>query len=726
MPRDARLVISILAVWRCGMAFVPLEGSHPAHRKAFIVADSGMSVVLTVSGYVLDFAVPAQLAIDAADDHESPRSPVATVPPVPMTSALAYVIYTSGSTGQPKGVAVSHSALAVTLASLARAVQLTHHDTLLSVTTITFDIAIAELFMPLAVGGCLAIASADVAADPRQLQAALTALRATAMQATPAHWQMLVDSSLRITRNFKILCGGEALKPQLARELTTLSERVYNLYGPTETTIWTSCHPLAPTGEVLLGVPLIHARLHLLLADGRELLGEGEGELCVSGPGLAEGYWRRGAIDPELTSRSFIHRSWATASGASAVRTYRTGDLVRRSADGGLSYVGRLDFQVKVHGFRIELGEVEHALAEHPAVAEAVVVVADFAKRSRALVCFLRLRGAAALDAQVEASIRAFVSSRLPPYEVPRLFRQLQSFPTTLNNKTDRLAIQALAESMPLVPPSAQQPSMPPLADQPSTGRAASYGGATSATSAESSSAASFAPPPSVAASSAPTAPVTAACTTADPSAAAMHTPTERALCAVLSEVLGEEPLDTKIDRGSGFIALGVDSIAAQVFVARAVARGLPMTLADLLRCPTLEELAAWVDRTAMPPPSTTESVERQEGVDLPASHLADVGTASPTTDTPAHGDGLGVGDGDGDAEHVCLFPSTAVQQAYWLGRQPENELGNVSTHEYYELRLPDQLPEHVLVEGLRKMVRRQHTQYSRIAALGAFHGAPS
>ena len=132
------------------------------------------------------------------------------------------------------------------------------------------------------------------------------------------------------------------------------------------------------------------------------------------------------------------------------------------------------------------------------------------------------------------------------------------------------------------------------------------------------------------------------------------------------------------------------------------------------------------VDRTAVPPLSTAESVERQEGVDLPASHLADVGTASPTTDTPAHGDGLGVGDGDGDAEHVCLFPSTAVQQAYWLGRQPENELGNVSTHEYYELRLPDQLPEHVLVEGLRKMVRRQHTQYSRIAALGAFHGAPS
>jgi acyl-coenzyme A synthetase/AMP-(fatty) acid ligase len=340
---------------------------------------------------------------------------------------LAYVIYTSGSTGRPKGVSVTHRALANLLASLGRELSVSARDVWLSVTTFGFDIAAAELYLPLIAGGRVALATADEAADGVRLLARLKDSGATLMQATPWTWRLLLEAGWDRTPGLRVLCGGEALPRELADRLLERGSEAWNLYGPTETTIWSSAWRLAPAPEpVSIGRPLANQRMYVLDAQLRPLPVGVPGELFIAGCGLARGYWRR----PDLTAESFVPDPFAAAGG----RMYRTGDRARRLHDGRLECLGRRDQQVKLRGFRIELAEVEAALAAHPRVSAAAVLALEVRRGDRQLVAFVA-HGTSEPNA---TELRNHLKQRLPPYMVPPAIVLLDELPLTANGKLDR------------------------------------------------------------------------------------------------------------------------------------------------------------------------------------------------------------------------------------------------------------------------------------------------
>ncbi len=382
LERSAEMVVALLAVLRAGGAYVPIDPGFPAERVALMLADSELPVLLTrrpllprlgeVRARVLCLD---ELAAELAAEPAEP--PAVAIEP----GDLAYVIYTSGSTGRPKGVAVPHGALANFLRSMAERPGLAAGDTLLAVTTLSFDIAMLELLLPLVTGARVVVAAADVVTDGERLAAALDAVGATALQATPSAWRMLLDSGWTGRPGLRALAGGEALPVELAHRLLGRGVELWNMYGPTETTIWSAVSRVRP-GQVLLGEPIANTQLHVLDPDGDLVPAGVPGELHIGGAGLARGYLRR----PELTAERFV----APAPGTGLPdRLYRTGDLVRRRQDGGLEFLGRLDAQVKLRGFRIELGDVEAALVRQPAVAQAVVTLREDVPGDKRLVGYV-------------------------------------------------------------------------------------------------------------------------------------------------------------------------------------------------------------------------------------------------------------------------------------------------------------------------------------------------
>ncbi|HVR98610.1 MAG TPA: condensation domain-containing protein, partial [Thermoanaerobaculia bacterium] len=328
------------------------------------------------------------------------------------------------STGQPKGVELGHLGVINYLESMARRPGLGRGDVMMAVTTLSFDIAVTELLLPLTVGARIELVSRATAGDPVLLAAALET--ATCMQATPATWAMLVESGWHPKPGLKALCGGEALPRALADKLLSKVDELWNVYGPTETTVWSACHRVTPgEGQVPLGLPLGNTTLHLLGRWGEQVPVGAAGELLIGGEGLARGYHGR----PDLTAERFVP-------GAGGSRLYRTGDLARRLPDGTLEYLGRIDFQVKVRGFRIELGEVESVLGSHPEVRESVVVARD-----GRLVAYVVVRG----EAQ---DLREHLRARLPEYMVPSAFVFLESFPLTPSGKVDRKVLPDIVHTV--------------------------------------------------------------------------------------------------------------------------------------------------------------------------------------------------------------------------------------------------------------------------------------
>jgi amino acid adenylation domain-containing protein len=353
VERSVDMVVALLAVARAGGAYVPLDPGFPAERIAFMLDDCAAPVIVTEAG--LASSLPAHdAAVVLVDADDGPVQE-----PVPAGAGdLAYVIYTSGSTGRPKGVEIEVGSLVNFLTSMARQPGLAPDDVLLAVTTLSFDIAGLELWLPLVTGAHVVVASRAETSDPRRLMALLDASRATVMQATPATWRMLVDAGWAGRPGMKALCGGEALPAALARQLLDRGVDLWNLYGPTETTIWsTVLHVTSNNQPITIGRPIDNTTLHIL-----------EGELCIGGAGVGRGYLRR----PELTAERFVPDPSEPAR-----RMYRTGDLARWRPDGEVEFLGRRDHQVKIRGFRVECGEVEAALEAHPAVRSAVVVAQD-------------------------------------------------------------------------------------------------------------------------------------------------------------------------------------------------------------------------------------------------------------------------------------------------------------------------------------------------------------
>ncbi|MFF4370596.1 amino acid adenylation domain-containing protein [Streptomyces sp. NPDC001594] len=385
LPRSADLVVALLAVLKTGAAYVPVDPDHPQSRIHYILADCRPALVL-------DADALATAREEAADPGPAPL-------PQASPDNTAYVIYTSGSTGNPKGVAVPRGALDNFLATMGRRVPLTPADRWLAVTTVSFDIAALELYLPLVSGAAVVLAGKDTLADPSETLALLRRHRVTVAQATPAFWQMLLMHEPDAATGLRVLTGGEALPARLADTLAGAAAEVSNVYGPTETTIWSTMAPVAAGSGVSIGAPIGNTRVYVLDARLNPVPRGVQGELYIAGDGLARGYQGR----PDLTSERFT----ACPFGPAGARMYRTGDLVRWSAEGRLEYVGRTDFQVKVRGFRIELGEIENVLAGHEGVAQAVVVVREDQEGDKRLVGYVvpDPDGAAAgadADAQVD------------------------------------------------------------------------------------------------------------------------------------------------------------------------------------------------------------------------------------------------------------------------------------------------------------------------------------
>jgi amino acid adenylation domain-containing protein len=437
LERSPELVIALLAVLKTGAAYVPLDPLFPRDRLAFMLEDAGVRVLVTEPAVAGGLAPPGVTLLSPAEERTAlARRPAADGPTVARPDGTAYVIYTSGSTGRPKGVPVLHRGLTNFLHSMQREPGLTAADTLLAVTTISFDIAGLELWLPLITGARIVLADRATAADGRALQAALQHAGATILQATPATWRLLLAAGWEGTPGLRMFCGGEALPGDLAAELLRRGAELWNLYGPTETTIWSTVHRVQPAdaapGVVTIGRPIANTQCHVLDAALEPRPIGVPGELHLGGEGVARGYWRR----PELTAERFVPDPFAATPGA---RLYRTGDLARWRADGTLEYLGRLDHQVKVRGYRIELGEIEAALALHPAVRAAAAIVREDTPGDPLLAAYVVPRGAAPEPAE----LRAFLRERLPDYMVPVAWMTLAALPLTANGKVNRRALPA-------------------------------------------------------------------------------------------------------------------------------------------------------------------------------------------------------------------------------------------------------------------------------------------
>lgn len=434
MSRSPLLVTCLLAVQKSGGAYVPLDPDFPAERLAYMLSDSDASVLVTAGAVPASLEVPQGVTVLDVSGHllQADSAPGEQLGPGPMPEDVAYVLYTSGSTGRPKGVNITHGALANFLLSMRERPGLAASDVLAAVTTISFDIAGLELYLPLIVGARIELVSRQIASDGRALAQLLTASGTTVLQATPATWRMLLETDWRPGVGFRALCGGEPLSRTLADAILERVAELWNLYGPTETTIWSTLAPIERDGApISIGGPIGNTQVHVLDAAGEPVPIGVAGEICIGGAGVAEGYLKR----PELTAQRFVPDPFAAGVGR---RLYRTGDLGRWGRNGKLYHLGRSDDQIKIRGYRVELGEVESALSAHPAIAVAVAAVREARTDDLRLVAYVRYReGQSVTVGDLKRELRL----RLPDYMLPSIILAVGAIPLTPNGKVDRAAL---------------------------------------------------------------------------------------------------------------------------------------------------------------------------------------------------------------------------------------------------------------------------------------------
>ena len=427
------MVVAQLAILKAGAAYVPLDPAYPAERLAMMASDAQLALLVTHSAQTHSLKWPRaqSLWLDADAPSLAVHDDTALAPNPALDAGPedpAYVIYTSGSTGRPKGVVVPHRAVLNFLASMTEVPGLAADDRLLAVTTLSFDIAVLELLLPLSVGATIILASADEALDGRALRSCIEENAATVMQATPSTWRMLLEAGWEGAPGFKALIGGEALPPDLAQALLRRVGELWNMYGPTETTVWSTCWRVQQVeAGISIGRPIANTQIHVLDETGQPCPIGVPGELFIGGEGVALGYLHR----PELTEERFPLDRFSKAVGA---RLYRTGDLGRWRHDGQLEHMGRLDHQVKIRGHRIELGEIEANLALHPGVARAVVIVREDRPGDQRITAYMVPRGVL----PVAADLREHLRATLPQYMLPQYFVSVESIPLLPNGKLAR------------------------------------------------------------------------------------------------------------------------------------------------------------------------------------------------------------------------------------------------------------------------------------------------
>ncbi len=432
VERSPEMLVGLLGILKSGGSYVPLDPAYPAERLAFMAADAEIAVCVTQAP--LTDRVPAGDAPVVRLDADWPA--IAALPDeTPMASVTpddaAYTIYTSGSSGTPKGVVVPHRAVVNFLHAMRERPGMHSGDVMLSVTTLSFDIAVLELFLPLVVGAQVVVAPRAVAIDGGRLARMVAEVAPTVMQATPSTWRLVLAAGWAGSPRLKLLCGGETLPRELADELLRRGGSLWNLYGPTETTVWSAVARVEPgAGPVSIGRPIANTRLYVL--DGRRQpvpIGVA-GDLYIGGAGLADGYLKR----PELTAERFVPDPFAVEPGA---RMYHTGDRARWRQGGEIELLGRSDRQVKLRGFRVELDEVEGVLSRHPNVREVVAVVREDAPGDQRLTAYVVADG----DPPSPQALRKLGSTVLPEPLVPGAFVFLDDLPRLPNGKLDRASL---------------------------------------------------------------------------------------------------------------------------------------------------------------------------------------------------------------------------------------------------------------------------------------------
>lgn len=430
LERSVEMMEALLGVLKAGATYVPVHTSFPAERVQFMLHDANVKVLLTNTdqdplSYQNIHVVNLNDTITSPGDGSNPCVGVAP-------AHLAYIIYTSGSTGTPKGVMVRHSSLVNFLCSMLQRPGIESKDILLSVTSISFDIAALELFLPLITGATVVIAGREMIADPARIGQAIKEHKISVMQATPATWQLLIESGWKGEPGLKALCGGEALTRKLAGQLLSRTGDLWNMYGPTETTIWSSVNRIvAGDDPIAIGLPVGNTQLYILDKELQLVPAGVAGELHIGGEGLAQGYLNH----DHLTREKFIPDPFSSLPGA---RLYKTGDRARYLVNGSIGILGRGDDQVKINGHRIELGEIASILLQHASVQDGIVIARQEDAGEKRLVAYVVPK----IDSPVNtAELREFLGKKLPPFMIPAFFVSLDSLPLTPNGKIDRKAL---------------------------------------------------------------------------------------------------------------------------------------------------------------------------------------------------------------------------------------------------------------------------------------------
>ncbi|MFM7450744.1 MAG: amino acid adenylation domain-containing protein, partial [Leptolyngbyaceae cyanobacterium] len=443
VERSIKMVVGMLAVLKAGGAYVPIDPNHPIERIAYVLTDAQFQVLLTeadLAGRLPSSNIKLVLVDEHSHDWEGQVNH--NLVPLSTTNHLAYVIYTSGSTGNPKGVQIRHCSVVNFLGSMIQKPGIQSEDIVLAITTLSFDIAVLEIWGALSVGARVVIASREVASDGYRLIQTLHDYRITLLQATPATWQILFAANWRGTPRLKMLCGGEALTKDLAHQLLLKGAELWNMYGPTETTVWSLVGRVLTTESApSMGRPIANTQIYVLDPNLQPVPIGIPGELHIGGEGLAQGYLNR----PELTEEKFIPNPFDhPKSKIQNPKLYKTGDLVRYLPDGNIEFLGRIDNQVKIRGFRIELGEIEAILSQHPAVTQTVVVDRKDASDNKRLIAYFVTNNLSLIQDpkfRIQSQLREFLKQKLPDYMIPLAFVLLETLPLTPNGKVDRRAL---------------------------------------------------------------------------------------------------------------------------------------------------------------------------------------------------------------------------------------------------------------------------------------------
>ncbi|CAG0907747.1 unnamed protein product, partial [Cyprideis torosa] len=463
------MLIGLLGILKTGAAYVPVDPTYPQDRIRHMLTDSEAAVILTQSSLKNSLPLDGETSqqVVCLDETTFAESPPENPPARSKPDDLAYVIYTSGSTGKPKGVMIRQYNLSNFLQDMQQRTGITANDRLLAVTTLSFDIAALELYLPLISGSRLYLADKSTSSDAQALQQQLVKHEISFMQATPATWQLLRHSGWTVEEthpqpfpyqgreqntsappskssapdkgrsggvSLNILCGGEALPPDLANYLLDNSNKLWNVYGPTETTIWSAASLIHKKmdSHPVIGKPIANTRIYILDSQ-QNLQPIGiPGELCITGDGLARGYLNR----PELTTEKFVE----TELFGQQERIYKTGDLARWLPNGNLEYLSRFDHQVKIRGFRIELGEIETLLSKNPVVKGAVVIARPTTSGEQQLVAYVLAQNEHS-EQDIVSKLKTDLQTKLPDYMIPAFFVVLDEFPLLPNGKINRKAL---------------------------------------------------------------------------------------------------------------------------------------------------------------------------------------------------------------------------------------------------------------------------------------------